>query len=79
MCVCSLGKAQVLVARVLQVLRVAVVCAAQVDAVVTLSRFDGFLPITTRLIKLIQQVEPPAGMIQSLSFILHTQNYTCDL
>lgn len=71
-CVCSLVFAQVLVAHALQVLCVAVVGAAQVDAVMTLSSCDGFLPITTRLIKLIQQVEPPAGTIQSLGFILHT-------
>lgn len=51
-------------------LGVVVVGGAQVDPVVSLGRFDGFLPLVGGLVELVQEVIAFAGLVQLLCILL---------
>ncbi|RLV94074.1 hypothetical protein DV515_00013282 [Chloebia gouldiae] len=67
---CLLGERQALLPGCLQVLRIVVVGGAQVDPVMSLGCFDGFLPLVGGLVELVQEVISFAILVQLLCVLL---------
>lgn len=67
---CLLGECQALLAGCLQVLGIVVVGGAQVNPVMSLGCFDGFLPLVGGLVELVQEVIASAILVQPLCVLL---------
>lgn len=68
-----------MISNCLQVLSIVVVSGAEVNPVMSFSCFNGFLPLVSGLIELVQKVVAFASLVQSLCVLLKGEDTSSSL